>query len=73
MEDSGSVFAKTDRERGVEMMRINCQRPPVKSVTAINLVSAVSAYLVRRYFCNRLFGLSGIVRSMSPLSRAGFR
>lgn len=34
---------------------------------------AIPGYLVRRYFCRRLFGLSGIVRSMSPASSAGLR
>ena len=47
----------------METMLTDRQHPSVKSVAAISLVSAVSAYLVRRYFCNRLFGLSGIVRS----------
>ena len=28
---------------------------------------------VRRYFCRRLFGLSGMVRSMKPDSMAGFK
>lgn len=43
----------------MEMMLTDRYQPPAKSVAAINLASAVSAYLVRWYFCNRLFGLSG--------------
>ena len=68
MEDSGSMFANPEQERGMEMMLTSCLWPPVKSVAAINLASAVPAYLVRWYFRNRPFGLSGIVRLMSLLS-----
>lgn len=39
--------------------------------TSVGRRLAIPDYLVRRYFCRRLFGLSGIVLSTRPASSAG--